>query len=276
MTQLIRERGKIIFWVLAAIVIFALLASLGWQLFYGLVVPKSIQAISFPLPGLLAFSFVAGAVSFFSPCAFAVFPSYVGYFLATPKDASSKFSQGIKFASSASLGVFVFYLLLGLTLSIVGTQFTPWIRHTKWIIIPLIFLLGLVLLLGKHLPARLFGRVSSWFQIKTSSSGKTSRGAFFYGLVYAIGGAGCFLPILLVLALTPFLAGQLLAGITSFVVFAFALSLVLTLATVIIARGQTTLLQKISGRTELINKLAGLLLIATSVYLVFFFLITGM
>lgn len=244
---------------------------LGWKGFYGFVIPQAQGITDLPLLGIVGFSLIAGALSFFAPCPFAVFPAYAAFFLTSKEGKNSPKTHALKFAVTASVGVISFYVLLGIVLASLGTQLAFYTNYLKLGVIALIFLFGVVLFTGKQLPT---GFLDTW----TNNLSKRFKnwGAFGYGVIYAIAGAACFLPVILVIALIPILSGKFLSGFVAFVSYAVALSLMLTLATFILASGRQKLLQALAGKAVAIKKLSGVLLIATALFLVAFYVKTGM
>ncbi|KKL06991.1 hypothetical protein LCGC14_2590520, partial [marine sediment metagenome] len=65
------RKGVLLGFVIAGIAVLMLVGLRGWNL---LVLPNLARMNEFPLYLLLGFSFLAGMVSFFAPCAFALFP----------------------------------------------------------------------------------------------------------------------------------------------------------------------------------------------------------
>lgn len=265
-----------ILWISAIIAAFVAVFVLGWNVFYGWLVPKTQAIAQLSLFGVVGFSFLAGVISFFAPCPFSVFPSYVGYFLATDKNNHhTPLKSATIFATRASFGILIFYVILGLVLSYFGTQLAIWVNYIRIFVIVIIFLLGLILIFEKQLPTSLLDKLSNWFGLKSRGSGE-SKGSFFYGVMYAVAGAACFLPILLVISLTPILSGRFLTGLASFVAYGAAIAATLTVATVLVAVGKQKILAPIVKHSATVKKFSGILLIVTAIYLALFYGLTGM
>lgn len=265
------DKNTLILWGVAIVIVMVVIGILGWQGFYGYVIPQAGKAVTLPLAGVVGFAFVAGILSFFAPCPFAVFPAYAAFFLASKGTKGSPKTQALKFAGRASAGIIFFYIVLGVILASLGTQLAFYINYLKPGVIAFIFIFGVVLLIGKRLPT---GILDNWTN-KLSVRFK-NWGAFGYGLVYAIAGAACFLPVILTIALLPILSGKFLVGFSAFITYGLAISLMLTLATVVIALGKDSLLQSMVGKANLIKKLSGAMLVATALFLISFYIQTGM
>lgn len=268
-TQL--DKVSLWLWGLAILVIVILIGILGWQGFYGFVIPQASKAATLPLTGVIGFAIIAGFLSFFAPCPFAVFPAYAAFFLSSKERKGSPKRQALRFAVTASSGVIIFYVLLGLVLASLGTQLAVYTNYLKLGVIAFIFVFGLVLLAGKQLPTVFIGVWTNKLSHKFKN-----WGAFGYGVIYAIAGAACFLPVILTIALIPFISGLFIVGFAAFVSYGLALSAMLTIATFILASGKQKLLQAIAGKGVVIKKLSGVMLIATALFLVAFYIKTGM
>lgn len=274
------RKQQVVLWTVAAGAVFALLLLLGTKLFYGIVVPQAQQVSQLGVLAVLSFAFAAGIAAFFSPCPFAVFPSYIAYYLNTETEKHSRANRpgwrhALKIGSIVSLGIFSFYLAVGVVLAIFGTALASYTNWLKLAIIPVFFILGAVLMSGRSLNAERLGRLSSIVAVK-AREGKHFLNMYLYGVVYGIAAAACHLPILLVLALFPILAGNFIAGFATFVVYALGASLFLVIFTVLASRKKNFLVNNLGLYGERIKKVAGAIFILTGIYLVSFYLLFGM
>ena len=266
-------------WTIAGVAVFAVLLIFGTKVFYGIIVPEA-QTVS-QAGGIivLAFAFVAGLVAFFAPCPFAVFPAYIAYFLNTEDKEVSEHKiptlHALKIGSIVSLGVFSFYFATGIVLALFGMALASYVNWLKLAVIPLFFVFGLMLVFGKsfgtkHLDAAA-GAVA-----RRAQGGKHFLNMYLYGIVYGIAAAACHLPILLVLALVPILAGSFFVGFATFVVYAFGASLVLVAFTILAARKKNFLVKNLGLYGERVKKVAGVIFILTGMYLISFYVLFGM
>ncbi len=75
----IRKRGiKAIIFSVVALALILIVGRYGWT---EVIIAYLGRVDSLSLPFLLGFGFLAGALSFFAPCAFVLFPGYVSYYL---------------------------------------------------------------------------------------------------------------------------------------------------------------------------------------------------
>ncbi|GMQ95229.1 MAG: thiol-disulfide oxidoreductase-associated membrane protein CcdA2 [Patescibacteria group bacterium] len=271
-----------ILWAVAGIAIFALITIFGFKIFYGFVVPQA-QAISqLGIFIILGFAFVAGIAAFFSPCPFAVFPAYIAYYLNSETshaneatDKRIKLRHAIKIGSIVSLGIFSFYLVVGVILAIFGTALASYTNWLKLAIIPLFFIFGIMLVLGKSFGTEKLDKLTG-IVAKRAKGGKHFLNMYLFGVVYGIAAAACHLPILLVLALVPILAGNVLVGFATFVAYALGASFLLVAFTVLASRKKKFLINNLGLYGYRVKKVFGFIFILTGVYLVSFYIIFAM
>lgn len=273
-----------ILWAAAFIAVFALIIILGFKLFYGFVVPQAQAVSQFGTFVVLGFAFIAGIAAFFSPCPFAVFPAYIAYYLNTEKEEYSedtakenriKLKHALKIGSIVSLGIFSFYLVVGIVLAIFGTALASYTNWLKLAIIPLFFILGIVLITGKSFGTKRLDKLTA-IVAERAKGGKHFLNMYLYGIVYGIAAAACHLPILLILALIPILAGNFVIGFATFVVYAFGASLLLIVFTILASRKKKFLINNLGLYGERIKKVAGVIFILTGIYLIGFYIRFGM
>lgn len=98
---------------------------IGTKVFYGLVVPQVQTIGQLGVFIVLGFAFIAGIAAFFAPCPFAVFPSYIAYFLNTQPENHQRVHQDLlhplKIGVIVSLGIFSFYAALGIIMALALT-----------------------------------------------------------------------------------------------------------------------------------------------------------
>lgn len=268
------DKAAVALWFIAGIVLFALLIYAGWELFYGVIVPKSAALSALPPLAVLGFAFAAGLASFFAPCPIAVLPAYLSFFLGT--STQEKKTTALKVGLVVSGGVVSFYLVIGIILVALGTSLAFYVNYLKLAVIIIIFLLGISFAMKRQIARGWLDRLNNFFAGKAKAGGRSMKGAYFYGIVYGIGAAACFLPIILTISLFPILDGRFILGFSSFVVYALAISLLLVLATVVTERRQELLFKRFSGAGDKIKRISGVILILTSFYLLSFYVISGM
>lgn len=283
MTSSQSTKTTYILWAAAGIAIFALIIIFGSKIFYGFVVPQAQAVSQLGISIVIGFAFIAGLAAFFSPCPFAVFPAYIVYYLNTEtahdndkaREKKSKLRHAIKIGSIVSSGIFSFYLVVGIILAIFGTALAIYTNWLKLAIIPLFFVFGIMLVVGKSFGAKKLDKLTG-IVAKRAQGDRHFLNMYLYGVVYGIAAAACHLPILLVLALTPILVGNVITGFAAFVVYALGASLLLVAFTILASRKKSFLINNLGLYGERIKKVFGIIFILTGIYLIGFYIVFGM
>lgn len=273
------SKSQYILWLVAILLVFAVIALLGSKVFYGLVVPQVQVISSFGIAVVLGFAFLAGVAAFFAPCPFAVFPAYIAYYLNTETDIhqahNTKWLHPLKIGLIVSLGIFSFYAFFGVILAFFGTTLAAYINWLKLAVIPLFFILGFILLAGKSFGTKGLDQLANTVSAR-ARGGKHFTNMYLYGVVYGIAAAACHLPILLALSLYPILSGHFLTGSLTFIVYGLGVSILLIFFTLLASSGKKFLISNLGLYGERIKKVGGLILILTGVYLIGFYILFGM
>ena len=266
-----------IIWILAALTVFIVASIIGWKVLYGFIIPQANNLTTFSTIGILAFAFVAGLIANFGPCSLGVLPAYMSFYLGMEEseEKHSPIKRSIKLGAIASLGVFSFFIVLGLLFATIGTFLAGYATQLKFVVAILIFLIGIAFLQGKTIHFKFLSSFRN--RVRKISQGRSQAVSLFgFGIVYGAGGLMCFLPIFLPLVFFPIIGGEFLVSISSFLVFSLAQALFLIAATVFIGQGKHTFFKTMIGKTETMKKVAGWILILTSVWMFTIFLIWGM
>ncbi|MFQ5540877.1 MAG: cytochrome c biogenesis protein CcdA, partial [Candidatus Paceibacteria bacterium] len=248
----------------------------GWKVFYGFVVPQANNIAVFSTLGLFAFAALAGIMVNFGPCSLAVLPAYMSFYLGlNTKNQNVSALKSAKLGAIASFGVVGFYLVLGLLFATAGTFLAAYAPQLKLAIAALILILGVMLLRGRSLELDFISRFKD--SVNKASAGNSHIASLLgFGVVYGAGGLSCFLPIFLPLVFFPFVGGQFFLSIASFAIFALFQAFFLIGATILVGLGKQTIFRKMIDEAETMKKIAGVILILTSVYMFGIFVFLGM
>lgn len=223
-----------------------------------------------PVPAYLGFSFVAGLVSFFAPCAFPMLPAYAGTYLATETAGTRR--DAMRLGSACAAGVLGFFLVLGLLLSLVSPAIAPVLFLAPPVIGAVLVVAGLLLVKGfAWKPAGPAARLSALFARQERAS---TRFAVF-GVAYGLASMGCTLPVLMAVFVGPFLLGDLSLSWAGFGLYAVAMAGMILVVTYLLARSRNTLLARMQGSTERIKKASGALLVVAGAYLIYYYYFVG-
>lgn len=271
------NKSQIVLWTIALLAVFVVIVILGSRIFYGLVVPQVQTVVQLNLFIVLGFAFIAGIAAFFAPCPFAVFPAYVAYYLNSDSsnNLNNRSLHALKIGSIVSLGIFSFYAVFGIILAFFGTALASYINILKLGIIPLFFIFGIMLITGKSFGTRQLDQLANIVS-QRARGGKHFMNMYLYGVVYGIAAAACHLPILLALSLYPILAGKFLTGVLTFIVYAFGVSSLLIIFTMIISTKKQFIIQNLGLYGERVKKAGGIVLVLTGIYLISYYILFRM
>ncbi len=202
-------------------------------------------------------AFIAGLLSFFSPCIIPMIPAYLMYITGSQLDASSHVTRRHAFLKTLVFvaGFTVVFLIMGTSASFLGTFFSKnrlWIQRISGLVIILfgLNLVGVLKLSGLTKVAR----------FRAEAKENSYSGAFVLGLAFAAGWTPCFGPVLASILLY--------AGASATVAKGFMLLLVYSLGMAIPFLVSAVFLTEISGwiskferGAEKTTKIAGFVLI---------------
>jgi len=239
----------------------------GFLGFYSLIVPRLVQVTTLSLLAVTGFSLGAGVLSFFAPCSVAIFPSYMGYYLSETGETNRL--QAIHYGLIASLGMVLFYGILGVTVSYVGGLAS--VRTILKIGIPAMAAVlagvGLHFLSGKAFSAKPLATAGSRL---IRRSDKTARNLFLFGVGYSLSSIACIFPVFLLLVVYPFVSGSVFLGIVAFSAFAVGKSVMMVTGTVLTSESKSHLLTRGTLDFGYVKRGSGFLLLLVAAYLVYY------
>ncbi|XVH33636.1 cytochrome c biogenesis CcdA family protein (plasmid) [Haloferacaceae archaeon DSL9] len=179
--------------------------------------------------GILGFAVAAGIATFFSPCAYALLPGYVGFYLSSvDPDAGSPLLGALARGMAAVVGVGAVFGVLTLAVVLVGRALQPALHALELVVG------GGLILLGAALAT---GRTAGW-HTRLPTRRASLSGFVGFGAAYAVASAGCVAPLFfaLVLRTLTLSPGDALVVLGSYV---GSFSLLLLGATTAIAAGHS-------------------------------------
>jgi cytochrome c-type biogenesis protein len=264
------KKLNIILLLIVVIAVFTLVVISGVHGWSDLVVPNLARLDSFPLPLLLGFSFIAGMVSFFAPCAFVLFPGYAAFYLGVDEEQKERPAVlGIV----ASAGVVSFFILLSGVIIIVGKGIVRYLAYVAPAMGFILIILGLILFAGYTFRT---GVIQKLLDRLKSPETRTKRNIYLYGFGYGAVSIGCTLPLLFALIIVPLTTGKIFTVFLSLLVFATAISILMILVTYLVAWSENNLIMKMVRSTVTVKKLSGLALILIGAFLVYYNLVYSM
>ncbi len=245
---------------------------------------------------------VAGITTFFSPCAFPMFPGYMSLFLGLnaagpgPKEdatASASSSAGgptyrgaarraLLAGAVTALGMIIVFLVIGLALAFASNFVGPYIPYLLLVVGSLLIVLGALLLTNLQYwrivePLQALGRRISGKPrdpVAVAAPSATERGLhlrlFSYGMGYAAAAAGCVAPVIFS-AIIAGLALGFLGGIINILIFTLTAAALMIGVTLILALAGKKYVNLLKAYTPIIKKISASVLIVVGIYLVYFY-----
>ncbi len=252
---------------------------------------------------IIGFAIIVAITSFFSPCSFPLMPSYVAHILGMNMSSDEKEkaldkeinreilnneNQKVKrklwlyplLGLSSGVGILISYLILGITVSAVGSSILPYVVYALPIIGGIFIVLGILMFTKLEFS---LSRVLSWIRKKQISSEEKKKDSnvskfsstFLYGLGYGIASLGCNAPIFLAFSLQVSAQETILKMVFAYLAFALTIILLMVGATLLISVSRDAILQKLKAGTEIIKKISGVILVGVGIYLLLEFFLGG-
>lgn len=203
----------------------------------------------------------AAVATFFSPCAYALLPGYVGYYVSAAEDEDeSASSEGVLAGAlvrglAAFLGVVAVFAALTAAVLVVGYAVEP----VLGVLEPLV---GVGLLV---LGAAVLVDYSPGVHVRLPERRSSVLGFAVFGAGYALAGAGCVAPLFLAIVLktTTFPPTDTVVVLGT---YAAGFGGLLVAATVAIAVGHDALLERFGRHRSAVNTAAGVALVAAGAW----------
>jgi cytochrome c-type biogenesis protein len=230
-----------------------------------------LQWVEFDSPfTLAAFGFVAGVGAFFAPCAFALFPGYISYYLTSVGTGRETAGRSVSLGLTCAGGSAVFFALTGVVITLVGGAIAGYLIATKPVIALAVAGLGIVLAADVRLPS---------VGLPLGRLGRNlppAAGLFLYGFGYALASTGCTLPIYVSIIVLPLTSGFSGAALLTFASFASAMALMMLLTSLLVGLAKASLLRRLQASTVWIKRASGVVLITAGLYLGYYYIAAGM
>ena len=212
----------------------------------------------------LFFAFAAGMVATVNPCGFAMLPAYVSMFLGGDEgdDAPAGVATGLRVGIAVTIGIFALFSVVGLLLSF-GMQrlleFVPW---AALVIGALLFGLGIAVLRGYHLTARVIS-------VK-NKKGKSFLAMTGFGVAFGTASISCTLPIFLAVVGLSTRSSNVISGWSVFLAYAAGMGVVLTAVAVALATSREVLVTRMRSVLPYVERIGGALLVVSGLFIVYY------
>jgi len=219
---------------------------------------------------MAALGFLAGLGAFFAPCAFALFPAYVSYYLATSGDAGGR-GRALGLGLACAAGAVVFFALVGAVVTLLGGGIAPYLVATKPVVALGVVGLGVVQVLDVRLPS-----LAPALGLGPSRAMPAALAVFVYGFGYALASTGCTLPLYVSITVLPLTSGFAGAAFVTFGAFAVAMALLMLVTTVLVGMAKRNLVVALQQSAVWIKRASGVVLILAGLYLGYYYVAAGM
>lgn len=198
----------------------------------------------------VAVAVAAGVTTFFSPCAYALLPGYVGFYVAAAETESPPLGGAVVRGLGAVGGVVVTFLALGAVASVIGGTLQSVLPGIELGVGGLMVVLGAVLAAGRSIE----------LTVPLPARRQSVAGFVGFGALYALAAAGCVAPLFLAvvaqsLTLSP--VGTAMVFVTYAGVFG-ALLLGVTVATAV---GNDLAASTVAPYAKVATRLAGVVVL---------------
>ncbi|MGZ7036310.1 MAG: cytochrome c biogenesis CcdA family protein [Ilumatobacteraceae bacterium] len=219
------------------------------------------------LDARLATSFTAGLVAAINPCGFVLLPTYLVYFLGMenlrPGAERASMLRAVKVSLAVSAGFMSIFVVIGA----VSKLSTYWfVDRAQWVSLLIgicLFALGIAMLFGYRVPF-------TTPQLDIRRRDRSVRSMYVFGLAYAVASIGCTITPFTGIVLGSFSTKGLRTGISAIALYGIGMALVVTGLTVTLAFANTALLHVLKRGMAWVEQAAGVLMILTGLYLVWY------
>lgn len=250
-------------------------------------------AIAIVTVSVFALAAIAGVTTFFSPCAFPMFPGYMSLFLGlnaggaaaatAPGGGTYKGAarRAVLAGSATAFGMIVVFLVVGVALILAASAITGYIPDLLVVVGAVLIGLGALLLTNLQYWKIVSPFQALWRRVRGASSEPAAIAApvpgerlhlklFGYGMGYAAAAAGCVAPVIFS-AIIAGLALGLVGGIVTVLIYSVTAAVLMIVVTVLLAVASRRFVNQLKAATPIIKKVSAVVLIAVGTYLIYYF-----
>lgn len=228
-----------------------------------------LRGVGYEAPaGMALLGFVIGAGAFFAPCAFVMFPAYVSYYVSL---GGGGVRQAIPLGLSCAAGAITFFAVVGAAIAAVGGGVAPYLIAAKPLVAVIVVGLGIVQLVDVRLPPM------PWAGISNIIQGRSAAVTLFaYGFGYGLASTGCTIPLYVSITVIPLTGGFSGSAASAFAAFALSIALLMLATTMLIATARQRVVEVLQHAAIRIKKASGVVLVLAGLYMLYFYLRSGM
>jgi len=219
------------------------------------------------LSGSFALAFSAGMIATVNPCGFAMLPAYLSYFLGRDDDAQLSPARNVLRALAVGLtltaGFTLVFGVFGVIYSHFSQEFLTYTPYVTIVIGAVLAVLGIAMLRGLEPTLRIP-------KVARAGEGRELWSIFVFGASYAVASLGCTIGPFVVAVAPTFRENNFASGVTSFVLYGLGMGTIVVFLTIATALAKTSLLRWLRKVMPYVNRIAGVLLIVTGLYVAYY------
>ncbi|ERG64826.1 hypothetical protein L332_10260 [Agrococcus pavilionensis RW1] len=206
-----------------------------------------------------------------NPCGFAMLPTYLAYFIGAGSrtGGSRPLWVGVRSGAALSAGFSMVFISAGLLVAVGLRSIASAMPWAAVGIGGVLMVAGLGMLAGWRLSG---SRLNLNRFLTRDKPGSGLKGAFAYGIAYAVAALSCSLALLLVVAAQATATGSLIGLLAVFAAYAAGSSVVLMLLSVSAALAHHSLARRMQRLLPLVHRLSAIALILAGLYLMLYWL----
>jgi cytochrome c-type biogenesis protein len=214
----------------------------------------------------LGFALVAGAVSAFNPCGFALLPAYLGLLVSgeAPGGRPAALRRAVRFAAGMTVGFVAVFGLVGAVLAPLALSIERYLPIVTVVMGVALVGLGGWLLAGRRVAIRgLAGRGSA----PTAARWWSQVG---YGVSFALASLSCTIAPFLAATAGALSTGGPLGVVSAFLAYALGMGIVVLVLAVAVVTARTSLVGSMRRAGALISRGSGVLLVVAGAYVAWY------
>jgi len=250
-------------------------------------------AIALVTVSVFVLAAIAGVSTFFSPCAFPMFPGYMSLFLGLNAPGASGGSpsgptykgaarRAVLAGGATAFGMILIFLAVGVALILAASAVSGYIPDLLVVVGAILIGLGALLLTNLQYWRIVTPLQNLWRRMRgasqepapiTSASAQGDRlylKLFGYGMGYAAAAAGCVFPVIFS-AIVAGLALGLVGGLVTILIYSATAAVLMIVVTVLLAVASRRFVNQLKAFTPVIKKISAVALILVGVYLIYFY-----
>jgi cytochrome c biogenesis protein CcdA len=193
-------------------------------------------------------------------------PAYLSYFLgleAGTQSAWRNVARALKVGSVLTLGFISVFGVFGIVHEQFTQSFKKYTPHATIAIGIVLVVLGVAMLRGFEPKLRLP-------RLDKGGRSRELPSMFLFGASYAIASLGCTIGTFVLAVAPTFRDENFISGIASFVLYGLGMGTVVIFLTIATALAKTSLLKALRNMMPYVNRIAGVLLVPTGLYLAYY------